>query len=95
MEVLCDREDQCLILRNALDLVSPLASHFHRSLDSLRTGVHGQDHVEAEQLGGVLGESWEDIVVECTTTESQARCLLSQCLDKLGMTVALVHGGVC
>ena len=72
MEVLRDREDQCLILWNALDFVSPLACNLHGSLHCLCAGVHWEDHVEPKQLGRVLGEPWEDIVVECSTAESQA-----------------------
>lgn len=95
MEVLRDREDQCLVLWYALDLVSPLARNLHSSLYCFRASVHGQDHVKTEQLGSVLSESWEDIVVKCSTAKSQSRRLLSQSLDKLRVTVALVHGGVC
>jgi hypothetical protein len=95
MEVLRHREDQSLILRYSLDLVAPLARDLDRSLHRLGSRVHGQDQVEAKQLGGIFGEAWEDIVVECSAAERQARCLLGQRLDKLGMAVALVHGRVC
>ena len=69
MKVLLDREDQSFVLRDSLDLVSPLARDLHCGLDSLSTSVHGQDHVEAEQLGGILSEAREDIVVEGATAE--------------------------
>lgn len=95
MEVLFYRKDQSLILRNALDLVSPLARNLHCGLNGLSTGVHGQDHVESKQLGGVLSEAWEHIVIERTTAEGQSRSLLSQSLDKLWVAVPLVDGAVC
>jgi hypothetical protein len=94
MEVLLDGEDQGLVLWNAFDLVSPLARDLDRRLDRLRARVHGQDHVEAEQLGGILGEAREDIVVEGSTAERQPRRLFSQGLDELGVAVALVDGAV-
>lgn len=95
MEILCDGKNQRLVLRNAFDLVSPLAGNLDCRLYSLSTGVHWQDHVESEQFCGVFSEAWEDIVVECSTAEGQSRRLLGQRLYKLGMAVALVHSGVC
>lgn len=94
VKVLRDREDQCLILRYAFDLISPFARNLDCCLHCLGACVHRQDHVEAKQLGRVLGEAWEDIVVERSAAEGQARCLLSQCLDELGVAVALVYGRV-
>jgi hypothetical protein len=95
VEVLSHREDQSLILRYSLDLVAPLARDLDRSLHRLGSRVHGQDHVEAKQLGSILGEAGEHIVVECSAAECQARCLLSQSLDKLRVAVALVYSAVC
>lgn len=95
MEVLLYGEDQSLVLRNALDLVTPLARNLDCCLDCLRSSVHWEDHVKAKELGRVLSEAWEHIVVECPTAEGQSRCLLGQCLDELGVAVALVHGAVC
>ena len=95
MEILFYRKYQGLVLRNTLDLVSPLARNLHCGLNSLSTSVHGQDHVESEQLGGVLSEPREHIVVERTTAEGQSRSLLSQSLDELRVAVALVDGAVC
>jgi len=72
MEVLCDGEDQCLILRYSLDLVSPFARYLYSSLYRLCSRVHGQDHVKAKQLGSILGEPWEDIVIEGAAAEGQS-----------------------
>lgn len=47
-------------------LVAPLAGNLNRRLDTFGAGVHGEDHVVAKVLGGVLGEAWEHIIVECT-----------------------------
>ena len=95
MEVFLHREDEGLVLRNALDLVSPLARNLDCRLDGLGARVHGQDHVEAKQLGRILGEAGEDIVVEGPAAERQTRSLLRQRLDELGVAVALVDGAVC
>ena len=94
VEVLLDREDQSLVLRDSFNLVSPLARNLDCGLNSLSTSVHGQDHVKAKQLRGVLSEAWEHIVVERATAESQSRSLLCKSLDKLGVAVALVHSAV-
>lgn len=94
MEVFCDGEDQCLILRDAFDFVAPLACDLDGRLDSFSTSVHWEDHIEAKQFGGILCKSREDIVIECSAAEGQARGLLSQGLDELGMAVALVDGAV-
>jgi len=94
MEVLLHRKDQCLILRNALDFVTPLARNLNGRLHRLGARVHGKYHVEAEELGGIFGEAGEDIIVEGATAERQPRCLLGQGLDELGVAVALVDGTV-
>jgi hypothetical protein len=94
VKVLLHREDQSLILWDSLDLVSPLARDLDCGLNSLSARVHRQNHVEAEKLGGILGEAWEYIVVESTTAKRQPRSLLSQGLDKLRVAVALVDSAV-
>jgi hypothetical protein len=95
VEVLCDGENECLVLWNTLDFVTPLARHLHGSLHGLGASVHGQNHVESEQLGRVLGKAWEHIIVECSAAEGQTRGLFGQCLHELGVAVALVDGGIC
>jgi hypothetical protein len=95
MEVLLHGEDQGLILWNTLNLVSPFARNLDGCFDGLGTCVHGKDHVKAKQLGRILGEAGEDIIVEGTTAECQARRLLGQGLDELGVAVALVDSAVC
>jgi hypothetical protein len=69
VEVLLYRENQCLVLRNTLDFVCPFACDLDSRLDRFGTSVHGQDHVEAEQLGGILSEARKYIVVEGATAE--------------------------
>lgn len=71
VEVLFYREDQRLVLRDTLDFVSPFARDLDGCLNRLCASVHGKDHVEAEQLGGILGKARKHIVVEGTTTQSQ------------------------
>lgn len=94
MEVLLHGENQCLVLWNTLYFVTPLSRNLHRRLHSLSSRVHGQDHVESEEFGGILGEAWEYIVVECAATEGQSRSLLGEGLDELGVAMALIHGAV-
>lgn len=94
MEVLLNGEDQSLVLWYSFDLVSPLARDLDCGLNSLGACVHRQNHVEPEQLSGVLGEAWEHVVVESTTAKRQSRSLLSQGLDKLRVAVALVDSAV-
>jgi hypothetical protein len=48
VEVLLCGEDPGLVLRNALDLVSPLARNLDSGLYSLSTSVHGQNHLETQ-----------------------------------------------
>ena len=95
MEIFLHREDQRFVLRNALDLVSPLASNLDGCLDGFGTCVHGQDHVKAKQFRRILSKAGEDVIVECTAAECQARCLLSQGLDEFRVAVTLVDGAVC
>jgi hypothetical protein len=94
VEVLLNREDQSLVLRDSLDFVSPLARNLDCGLNSLSTSVHRQNHVEAKELCGILCEAWEHIVIECATAESQPRSLLCEGLDELGVAVALVDRAV-
>lgn len=72
VEVLLRGEDPGLILRNALDLVSPFACNLDGSLHSLSTSVHGQDHLETQHRGDLLGEAREDIVVECARAQRES-----------------------
>lgn len=65
VEVLFYREDQSLVLWNALDFVAPFPCNLDSRLDGLGAGVHRQDHLEAQRLGDDLSEAREDIVVEC------------------------------
>lgn len=94
VEVLLYREDQRLVLRDTLDFVSPFARDLDGRLNRLGASVHGKDHVEAEQLGGILCKAREHIVVESATAQSQPRGLLSEGLDKLGVAVTLIDGAV-
>ena len=95
VEVLLCGEDPGLVLRNALDLVSPFACNLYSSLYSLSTSVHGQDHLETQHRGDLLSEAGEDIVVECARAERQSRGLGNESLDEFGVAVTLVHGAVC
>ena len=81
-----------MILRDPLALVPPLAGDLDGSLDGLGARVHGQDHVEAEEAGGVLGEAREDVVVEGAGGEGEAAGLLGEGFDEFGVAVALVDG---
>ena len=76
MEVPCDAEDNSLTLRYALLLICPLAGELDGSFNSLRTRVHGQDHVEAEHGSNFLGILPEDRVVECSRRQRKLLSLL-------------------
>lgn len=57
MEVAGDREDDGLVLWDALDEVAPFAREFERRLDRLGTGVHREDHLcESLREAGVSRE---------------------------------------
>jgi hypothetical protein len=91
VEVVLRTQDDRLVLRDLFDLVTPLSGDLDSSLDRLRTGVHGEDHVEPEELGDNLGELGEDIIIKSARAEGQARGLLNERSDEFGVAVALVH----
>lgn len=95
MKVVESREDQSLSFGHLLDLVCPLARNLDGRLYRLSTGVHGKHHVIAEQLLHLLRPDGEDVVVECARGQGQPPSLLSEGLDQLRVTMALVHGTVC
>lgn len=94
VEVVLSTQNHRLVLRDTLDLVPPFAGDLDAGLDGFGAGVHGQDHVVAEELGDELGEAREDIVVEGARAESQTGGLVAERGDQLGMAMALVDGGV-
>lgn len=94
MEIVLRTQDHRLVLGNPLHLITPLAGDLDAGLDRLRTGVHGQDHVEAKVLGHELSKPGENIVVEGTGTESQTRGLIDERRHQLGVAVTLVDSGV-
>lgn len=94
MEVLLGGEDPGLVLRNALDLVSPFACNLDSGLHSLSTSVHGQNHLETQHRSDLLGKAREDIVVECARAQRESRGLGNESLDKFGVAVTLVHSTV-
>ena len=94
MEVLSGSKDKSLTLSNLLDLIGPLTSNLDGSLDGLGTSVHGQDHVVAESAAHLGSPDGEDVIVESARAQGQPTSLLSEGLDQLGMTVALVDGAV-
>lgn len=95
MKVLFGTEHQRLVMRNALGFISPFPRDLDSSLYSLRSRVHGQHHVEAEQFRDILGKSWEYIVIKGSAAEGQSRSLFGQGFDKLWMAMALVDCTVC
>jgi hypothetical protein len=94
VEVILSTQDHRLVLRDTLDLVSPLASDLDTRLDRLGTRVHGHDHVEAKVAGDELGEAGEDVIVESAGAQSQPRSLVHQSSDQLGVAVTLIHSRV-
>ena len=94
VEVLRHAQHNGLVRRHALGLVRPFARNLYGRLDSLGASVHGQDHVEAEELGDKLSEAREDVVVKRARAQRQPRRLLRESLDQLRVAVALVDGAV-
>lgn len=94
MKVLRHRQDQGLVLGNALCLVAPLSRNLDGRLDGLCARVHGQDHVEAKRLGDDLGKARKDIIVKGSRAQGQGAGLVDEGLDELGVAVALVDGAV-
>lgn len=76
MEVLRYAEDHCLILRDALDFVSPFSCDLDSCLHGFCTSVHWEEHIVAEHFGHEFGEPREDIVVEGSAAQSQTLSLL-------------------
>lgn len=64
VEVAGRDHDLGLSVRDALDLVTPLARGLHRRLHGLRTRVHRQHHLLAAQRGELGAEVGEPVVVE-------------------------------
>lgn len=94
MEVVLHAQNNSLVLRNAFDFVAPFPGNLDTSFHSLSARVHGQDHVEAEELCDKFRKLGEYIVVESTGAQRESRSLVNQHLDQLRMAVALVHGRV-
>jgi hypothetical protein len=94
VEVVLSAQDNRLVLRDTLHLVSPLPSDLDTRLDRLGTRVHGQDHVEAEVAGDELRKAGEDVIVECARAQGHPRRLVHQCGHQLGVAVTLIHGRV-
>ena len=68
-------------------VISPLARKLHGSLDRFGTSVHGEDHFKVQEVGDVLGEDGEDVVVEGTRGQGAAARLLGESLDDGGMAM--------
>lgn len=94
VEVLSAGENDGLALGDVLLKVAPLAGELDGSLDGLGTGVHGEDLVEAEVLGDVLGVLAKDVVVEGAGAQAELLGLVAEGLDDLRVRVALVGGRV-
>ena len=94
MEVVLGAQHNGLVLGNTLDLVSPLASDLDAGLDGFGAGVHGQHQIKAKEFSDKFSESGEDIIVESPGAQRQARGLLNEGFNQLGVTMALVHSRV-
>ena len=95
VEILGSSKYQCLSLWDTLHFVCPLPRNLDSGLDSLCSGVHWQNHVISKHLLDLLCPLGEDIVVEGARGEGEARSLLGQCLDQLGVAMALIDSTIC
>lgn len=94
MEIVLGTEHHRLVLGNTLDLVPPLARDLDTRLNRLGSRVHGQDHVESEELGDKLGKPWENIIIKGARTKGDTRGLIDESRQQLRVTVTLVDGGI-
>jgi hypothetical protein len=94
VEVLLDGKYQRLVVRYSLYFVSPFSRNLDCCLHGFSTSVHRQDHIEAEHLGDEFREFREDVVVEGSAAQRQARSLFCQRLDQFRVAMALVHSAV-
>ena len=93
-EVLGGEDDHRLVGGYFLDLVGPLSGELDGRLAGLHARVHGQHLVVVEQLGDVLLELAEHVVVEGARAERELARLRHERLEDARMTVALVDGAV-
>jgi hypothetical protein len=69
MEILFDTEYKCLVMRYALDFVTPLPCNFDRRLHGFGPCVHWQHHVKTKHPRDQLCESWKDVIVKGSAAE--------------------------
>ena len=83
-------DDLGLAIRNAFDLVAPLARGLHRGLDRLGARVHGQRHLVAGQLMQLLVEQRQLIVAKGARSQRDLVRLVEHGFHDFGMAVSLV-----
>ena len=91
MEVLRHTQYQCFVQRDTFHLVAPFPRNLDSCLDSFRSCIHRQDHIETKKASDELGKPGEDIIVERPRAEGQSRRLFCQRLDQFRMAMALIH----
>ena len=91
VEVAGGDDDLGAVERDALDLVRPLAGDLDGRLDGFGAGVHRQHHLGAGQLGEVMAERAELVVVERARGERQAVELARARPEQRGVPVAEVQ----
>eukprot|EP00906_Rhabdomonas_costata_P033313 RCo046943 len=83
-----------LIFWHFLDIVPPSTSKLESGLTRFRSGVHRENLVVAQQLGDVLFELPQNVVVESTTGQGANVCLLLQSINNFGVAMTLVNSRV-
>ena len=94
VEIAVTHNDQGLVLRNAFDHVTPAAGQFQGGLHRFGAGVHRQQLVVAEELGGEFLVRAEAVVIEGAGGQAQILGLVGEGLDDLRVAVTLVHGRI-
>ena len=94
VEVVLGHHDRGGVLRDALDLVPPLARHLDGRLDRLGAGVHRQHEVGAAQVGEFVAERPELVVQERPAGERDPVELVAGGRDQGRVPVAEVECGV-
>jgi len=89
MEIPLHTQYNGFALRDTLPHVCPLPCKLYRRLHSLRTGIHGENHVIPKHLRDLLCKAAEDRVVEGPRGEGQPLGLVNESGDNFWVTMAL------
>ena len=93
-EIVAGKDDAGLILRDALDVISPTTGELDGGLATLHSRVHGKDTVVTKVGGDKLGILTEGVIVKGAGGKCELLGLLDQRADNFGMAMSLIDGRV-